>query len=463
MNTRRRKKRIRPQIVLALLIIAAIAVTALGIGIYKIVGGSSNANSPTVTTPTDIPDNPIVDDPIVDEPIVDEPVVDEPIVDEPIVDEPVVDEPVDEPSVPVIPERPKVEGETVLTFVAVGDNLIHDAIIEDAKRLADERGQGERYYFDSMYSDFASIFKNADISFVNQESMIAGDHESYKGYPHFNTPPEMGETLERLGIDVVSIATNHALDLYGKGLSNCINYFKNTSMTAIGAYESRTDYNKIRIIEREGVKIAFLAYTDFTNEGLLGDGYESITVARTDHSEIKRQVAEAKELADLVFVSMHWGTENSFNLSSSQKNTAQVLVDAGVDVIIGHHPHLLQEMKWKDRPDGGRTLIAYSLGNFMSTMHPVYDMFGGMLTLDIVKNENGAFVENVKLVPTMTHYSLTRDSLHIYKLEDYSEALYKTHGTSIRSESAGWDFDRIIKTVKDTIPDEFLEDWIKER
>jgi len=437
-NKSRRRKRLRPQIVLAVIVIAIIVITAAVIGIYNMVGkDSGEASHPTVTTPVDLPDTPVEPE---------------------IPDEP--ETPV-EPETPDEPETPSVEGETRLTFVAVGDNLIHDAIIEDAKRLAEERGLGERYYFDSMYEDFADTFKSADISFVNQETMIAGDHAPYRGYPHFNTPPEMGETLERLGVDVVSLATNHALDLYGKGLSNCIDFFNNTSITAIGAYKNRSDYNNVRIIEREGVKIAFLAYTDFTNEGLLGEGYESIVIARTDHSEIKRQVAEAKKLADLVFVSMHWGTENSFNLSSSQKNTAQVLVDAGVDVIIGTHPHLIQEMKWKDRPDGGRTLITYSLGNFMSTMHPVYDMFGGMLTLDIVKNENGAYVENVVFVPTMTHYSLTRDSLHLYRLEDYSKELYETHGTSIRPESAGWDFDKIIKTVRDTIPAEFLEDWIK--
>ena len=459
---RRRRRRLRPQIVFILWALVIALIFAIGIGIYKSTQGDVDEPEAEVNTPIEpnapeIPDEPQESEEPADEP--EEP-ADEPEepVDEP--EKPVVKpETPTEPKNPIVP-KPSVEGETRLSFVAVGDNLIHQAIIDDAKRLADERGLGEKYYFDSMYADFKEVFTTADISFVNQESMIAGDDSAYAGYPHFNTPPQMIDTLENLGIDVVNIATNHSLDLYGKGMRACIDAFKSSSITAIGGYVGKEDQDNIRIIEKEGIKIAFLAYTDFTNEYKLGSGYENIIVAKTDHALMKKQVAEARKIADLVFVSMHWGVEGSFQLSSSQKDSAQVLVDAGADLIIGTHPHVIQEVKWKDRPDGKKTLIVYSLGNFISTMHPAYNMCGGLLSVDIVKNENGVYLENALITPTMTHYSLTRDSLRMYYLEDYSQALYDKHGTSIRYESDGWSYDKMVKTYKNTISAEFLPEWV---
>ena len=351
------------------------------------------------------------------------------------------------------------DDETRLSFVAAGDNIIHEAVFLDAKAVASRENRNSTYWFDGMYSNFENLFKTADISFINQETMIAGDDFPILGYPSFNSPAEIGETLERLGVDVVNIGTNHSFDLGGKGLVNCIDFFKNTSITAIGAYTDREDYNNIRVIEKDGVKIAFLSYT-FGSNNPAGAGWESVVLPIINESEMKRQAALAKELADFVFVSMHWGVENSFTVSSAQKEAAQVLVDAGVDVIIGTHPHVIQEMKFKDRPDGGRTLIIYSLGNFLSTQHPASNLLGGLVTLDIVKDESGCYIENPKFIPTMTHYSLDRDGLCLYRLEDYSEALYQTNGTSIRQESAGWSYNRLVKTVKNTIPEEFLEDWV---
>lgn len=422
---RRKRRRLRPQIVLLLLCIAVTVIFAAAIGIYK----GIDRDTP------DTPDIPVSSDD-----------------KDTVTPSPSSDDTPDTPDEPVSPQ------ETRISFIAAGDNLIHQAIIDDAKRLANERGLGERYYFDSMYEDFKKAFSSADISFINQETMISGDEFAHAGYPHFNTPSEMGETLERLGIDVVNIASNHSLDLYGKGLSNCINYFKDSPIVAIGAYENYNDYNTIRVIEKEGIKIAFLSYTYGTNEYVKGNGYENLVVANIDFSEMERQVKEAHSLADLVFVSMHWGTEGSFDISSHQKSAAQVLVDAGADVIIGHHPHTIQEMKWKDRPDGKKTLIAYSLGNFISTMHPAYNMLGGLMSFDIVKNDSGISIENPLFTPTMCHYSLTRDSLHMYYLENYSQELYEKHGTTL--QIGGWSYDRMIKTVKETIPEEFLQDWI---
>ena len=184
---KRSRRRLRPSIVLILFMLLALLIFGAGYVIFNAI------------TPNDVPDE---NDSETVQPISPEK----------------EDIPV-EPDVPVEPDEPteKDTDETRLSFVAAGDNLIHQAIIDDAKRLADERGLGEEYYFDSMYDDFRDTFKSADISFINQESMIAGESFPYSGYPHFNTPPQMVKTLENLGIDVVNIATNHSFD--GQGIA----------------------------------------------------------------------------------------------------------------------------------------------------------------------------------------------------------------------------------------------------
>lgn len=370
----------------------------------------------------------------------------------------------DTPNVPNVPDEPQEpeNKETRLSFVAFGDNLIHSAIIEDGERLATENGKSTKYWFDPMYENFKDIVSSADIAFINQETPIAGPDFPAAGYPNFNTPDEMGECLIRLGFDVINTATNHMLDCRGKGLIYHADYWASKAdqnVIQVGSYKNKEDYNNIRIYNKEGVKIAFLGYTYGTNGMTPGSGYEDIYIPLPDKSEMTRQVKEARELADLVFVSMHWGWEDSFDPNGDQRDWAQTLVDAGADVIIGTHPHVIQEIKWKENAEGHKTLIVYSLGNFISTMYYPWNMFGGYLSLDIVKDNNGARVENPLFNPTMCHYSMTRRSLKMYTLENYSQELYDTHGTTLKSSL--YSYDKIVAKVKEVISEEFLSDYYK--
>ncbi|MBE6701760.1 MAG: CapA family protein [Ruminococcaceae bacterium] len=364
------------------------------------------------------------------------------------------------PSPPEEPDEPVEPEVTRLNFVAFGDNLIHSSIIEDGERLASEYSREEKYYFDPMYENFSDIVSSADIAFINQETPIAGPDFPKAGYPNFNTPDEMGDTLIRLGFDVINTATNHMLDCRGKGLMYHLNYWadkEDLGVIQIGSYKDKADYDNIRVYEKDGVKIAFLAYTYSTNGMTAGAGYEDIYIPIPSNEELAKKVKEAKEIADLVFVSMHWGDEDSFTPNATQRDQAQTLVDAGADLIIGTHPHVIQEMKWKENSEGHKTLIVYSLGNFISTMYYPWNMFGGYLSVDIVKDENGAYLENPLFNPTMCHYSLKRRELKMYTLEEYSEELYKMHGTTLKNGT--YSYDKIIQKVKEYIAPEFLTDY----
>ena len=233
----------------------------------------------------------------------------------------------------------KIHTEKV-SFIACGDNLIHSTVYSDAKTLAE--GTDKRYNFIPMYDNVADIIKDADIAFINQESPFAGDIKPISGYPLFNSPDEVGYDLVELGFDVIGISNNHMLDSTTAGYKRTIEFWDNTDGAfQIGGYKNKEDFENIKVIEQNGIKIAFLSYTYGTNGLTLAKGSELYVPIYNDE-DIDRQTKKARELADAVIVSIHWGTEDSFKPGSEQTRKAQIMIDNGVDVIIGHHPHVLQ-------------------------------------------------------------------------------------------------------------------------
>ncbi len=355
------------------------------------------------------------------------------------------------------PETEPKPTEKRYTFLAAGDNIIHSAIYEDA--LARATSDSPKYNFLPMYDGIKDFIAAADITFINQETVMAGEEYGISGYPNFNSPREAGDTLVELGFDIVNIANNHMLDKKEAGLAATIDYWKSQPVLLIGGYESQEDYDDIRVYEYEGIKIAFLSYTYGTNGMYLNSGSKRI-IPWIEDEDIIRQCKIAKERADLIFASIHWGVENSTTVSSEQKRIAQLFCDNGVDVIIGHHPHVVQEMEWLTSEESGKnTLCIYSLGNLINTMYNSYNMVGGMVTFEIVQSIDGNLsIENPIFNPTMCHYSMSRDSLQMYMLEDYTEELVEVHGSQLHGS---FTLDTLKRYVTDRIADEFLPIFLK--
>ncbi|MBE6688011.1 MAG: CapA family protein [Ruminococcaceae bacterium] len=340
-----------------------------------------------------------------------------------------------------------------ISFLAVGDNLIHSSIYADA---SDEAG-GNGYLFEHMYENVAEPIRNADLSFINQESPLAGNEFSPSGYPMFNTPNEMGDILLSLGFDIISIANNHMLDKYEKGYKNHIEYWSEKPVTLIGGYTDKDDYDNVRVVEKNGISIALLAYTYGTN-GMTLPSSSQMVVPLIDENDIKRQIGIAKQKADLVFVSIHWGDENAFSPNSRQRQLARLMADNCVDVILGHHSHTIQPIEWYERPDGKKTLVAFSLGNFMSGQEYARNMLAGMLTFDVEKLDSAeTYISNVLFTPTVTHYNYSWRKFKLYYLKDYTAELYKT----ARCSQFEPDFNYYTSKIKSTVSAEFLPDYLK--
>jgi len=347
---------------------------------------------------------------------------------------------------------PATNAETRISFVAVGDNILHSAVMEDA---ANHAGDGEEYDFTYIYDNVRDVISAADVAFVNQETLLGGKNLGYYGYPNFNGPQEAGDALVDAGFDIVCIATNHMCDMNEAGLLGTIEYWEEQPVTLIGGYRNAADYENIRVHEKDGVKIALLAYTydPYTTNGMKLPASSELITPIYNEAVIRRQVAAAKEVGDIVIVNMHWGEDSKFTVNAEQKKYAQLLADCGVDVIIGEHPHVLQPMEWIEGSSGNKTLLTYSIGNFLSTMYNDYFMVGGMLSFDIVKDASGTRVENPLLVPTMTFYDVNRANLSIYFLDDFTADLASAHGTNAHGATS---LEQLRGYVKNAIPAEFL-------
>ncbi|MBQ9922688.1 MAG: CapA family protein [Clostridia bacterium] len=340
-----------------------------------------------------------------------------------------------------------------LSFLAVGDNLIHSSVFSDALEI----GGGEKYIFDSMYENVAEPIRNADLSFINQESPIAGEEFAPSNYPMFNTPVEMGDTLLGLGFDIISIANNHMLDKFEKGYRNHIDFWSSKPVTLIGGYRNSEDYENIRVVEKNGISIALLAYTYGTNGMSLPNGSEMV-IPLINEKTIVRHITAAKKKADVVMVSIHWGDEGTFTPNQQQRRLAQLMADNCVDVVLGHHSHTIQPIEWYERPDGKKTLVAFSLSNFMSAQEKPMNMLAGMLTFDLEQiSDADTVVTNVLFTPTVTYYNNSWRGFKLYFLKDYTQELH----SSARCSKFEPDSSYYTNTVKKVIDSDFLPEYFK--
>lgn len=447
--TRRRIKRKRNEGVLrgafmGLLAFTVLAVVVFGVMLISRTAGSGTpavTDSPAITT--DAPQTGgVTDAPNTDAPAT-APVTDTPATEPPKTEPPVTDAPV-----PTEPQDKRV------SFLACGDNIVHDAVREDAQKRANAENPGYNFY--DMYAGVKDEIGAADISFINMEGCVGGAALGYLGYPNFNAPNQIGETFVKLGFDVVNLLNNHTLDYGEKGYKNTIDFFNTLPVLTLGGY-TKSDFDNLRVIDKNGIKIAFLSYTTMVNfkyfdEQLPGSEYY---IAYAKDADIKRQITAAKAAADFVVVSMHWGAEDAFYPDGEQKRLAQLCADMGADVVVGHHSHTVQPAKWFTGKDGNKTFVAYSLGNFISTMHYSQNMAGVMLSLDFVIEKDGTkYVDSPTLIPTVCHYSLQRDALQIYRMSDYNEELAKTHGSTLQNS---FSYAILKKYITDNIDAQFIE------
>ena len=363
---------------------------------------------------------------------------------------------------------PKDEKSGVISVIAAGDNLAHEAVYTYAKALAQSKdGYGKEYYFDSMYDDVRDVVRSADLAIINQESQVRTSGTP-SGYPRFASPAELGEAVMNAGFNVIVSANNHMLDKGDEGLIDTADYWYGKPVMHVGVDKSEDDGMDISVFEKDGFKTAILAYTTVINHASTAvkeSKYAKYTYYSDEIAE--KQIKEAERIADFVIVSMHWGDEDEFDPDSSQKKIAKKLAGWGADAIIGHHPHVVQTIEWIET-ENGKTLCVYSLGNFLSTMLYARNMVGMMVSFDIVTDDGEPYITNVKAIPTVTHYSPApsgkgleyRADVAVYLMENYTDDMASAHGCN-ENESKAVTLDKLKSYITDNVPQEFLPDYLK--
>lgn len=355
---------------------------------------------------------------------------------------------VSEDSVPLEP----VFEEYDIHLMMVGDNLLHMGVVQTGRQ------NDGSYDYTCLYEGISDFIDAADISMINQETILGGNELGFSGYPNFNSPTEVGDSLAKVGFDVVLHASNHAADQGGRGLLNCVEFWETEHpeilMVGINGSAPEDDdtvsvsandlSDTIPIIEVQGVTFAILNYTYGPNMGSIPSdifGHLNILCAWNesnryiDYTTLNPQVLEdirlADELADIVIVCPHWGTEYTTKPSTYQETFAMQMTEAGADLIIGTHPHVIQPVEWITAENGNRALCYYSLGNYVSTQKQCLCMLEAMawVTFHVTEDSVEIDMEHTGAIPLVCHY--TSDPVrveNIYLLEDYTAEQAAAHG-----------------------------------
>jgi poly-gamma-glutamate capsule biosynthesis protein CapA/YwtB (metallophosphatase superfamily) len=260
------------------------------------------------------------------------------------------------------------------TLGAVGDVLMHEAVKRSAEA---HRGEAPDGGYGWLYAPIADLLSQPDLTFANLETPIAPESSAGTREFVFNAPPEALGALRRAGIDVVSVANNHAFDQGRPGFEETLRRVEAAGLRAVGAGPADRPAGPVHV-EAGGLDLAFLGWAHFFNqEGNAcppprAGGPACLQAALLERARAVEAVRDAAAHADAVVVSLHWGTEYEQQPRAEDVELAHQLADAGALVVLGHHPHVLQPVELYRRADGTTAVIAYSLGNFVSNQSRKY-------------------------------------------------------------------------------------------
>lgn len=235
-------------------------------------------------------------------------------------------------------------------MVLVGDIMLSRAIGKLAANKADDT---------FPFVTTAEVLRSADIAFANLESPISSRGIQSGNKYSFRADPQTVDGLVAAGFDVVSVANNHIWDYSEDAFSDTLSVLKKNGIMPVGGGETHSEAHAPKIITVGKTRVAFLAYTNLV-PAWLDEEAAAPAVARYDDDILKADITHASELADVVIVSFHWGEEYETKHNTAQERVARLAIDVGADLVVGHHPHVVQEVE-----EYGGGYIAYSLGNFV--------------------------------------------------------------------------------------------------
>lgn len=344
-------------------------------------------------------------------------------------------------------EEEAIENEEIkyIDIVSLGNLIIHQSQINGAKN---ENG----YDFSPSFQYIKEMVSEADISLGILEGALAGGEPT--GYPIFNSPDEVIDSLRDTGIDVVNYANNHIYDYDDEGLQRTIEITKEKGLDVLGV-KSTEEEKSYLVKEVDGVKIGFASYV-FETETI--NGYKTInsnpvsinsenlinTFNYNDlesfYNRIASEISAMKaEGVEFIIASMHWGEEYNTYTEATQNEIAKKLNELGVDIILGGHPHVIQPYEIICNESGHSTFVIYSQGNSLSNQSEqeigvAESEDGIMIKFTLEKKDGNVSLKEYKIIPTWVYKEEKGDGTYYHKIIPVEEALANPDKYGINSD-----------------------------
>lgn len=344
-------------------------------------------------------------------------------------------------------EQEAIENEEIkyIDIVSLGNLIIHQSQINGAKN---ENG----YDFSPSFQYIKEMVSEADISLGILEGALAGGEPT--GYPIFNSPDEVIDSLRDTGIDVVNYANNHIYDYDDEGLQRTIEITKEKGLDVLGI-KSTEEEKSYLVKEVDGVKIGFASYVF---ETAAVNGYKTInsnpvsinsenlinTFNYNDlesfYNRIASEISAMKaEGVEFIIASMHWGEEYNTYTEATQNEIAKKLNELGVDIILGGHPHVIQPYEIICNESGHSTFVIYSQGNSLSNQSEqeigvAESEDGIMIKFTLEKKDGNVSLKEYKIIPTWVYKEEKGDGTYYHKIIPVEEALANPDKYGINSD-----------------------------
>jgi poly-gamma-glutamate capsule biosynthesis protein CapA/YwtB (metallophosphatase superfamily) len=284
-----------------------------------------------------------------------------------------------------------------ISLIFAGDIMGHDEQIKAAENTANHL-----YNYDSVFSYIRDEISEADIAIGNLEVTLAG--QPYRGYPQFSSPAELALACKNAGFDFLVTANNHSADRGKYGIMSTIHKLDSLGIEHTGTFYDNLQRDSLypALIIKNGFILSVLNYTYGTN-GITGP--PPVIVNLINKSVIEKDIEKAKrQNPDAIIAFMHWGTEYDTIPSKSQVDIVKYLLDNGVDLVIGSHPHVIQKIVWT-RNNGTikGSVVAYSLGNFVSNQRRQWTDGGVLVRIVLEKSRDSTAVSDVRYILTWVY------------------------------------------------------------
>lgn len=319
-----------------------------------------------------------------------------------------------------------------VTFFAVGDVLFHTPLFKDCAEDSLKCDFG--YIFEAWRPDIAA----ADIAIVNQETIFVPRASGYASYPSFGSPEEVGLAEIAAGFDVITHATNHTIDRGSAAVDYTLDFWAGKPAVVLGIHASAPAADSVAVIEKKGIRFSLVNFTYGLNGQRLPAGRPFLVDLLDSAGAWVEKVRRAERAADVTVAFMHFGTEYTELPSKEAVRFAEMAIDAGADILVCAHPHVVEPFGIYTTKSGNRALVYWSLGNFVSNQQQLATNLGGVAKFAVRKIARGNDAR-FEISAATFEGSVTQQEAGNYRaipLDIYTDSLAEVHG--LKSKLPEW-------------------------